>query len=118
MEILKYIEAVAAHLSDFAIFALLAILITVHGKTLIERIFPGKGSKAESRVEQKTSKEWFDGLEGISSQLATIAGNHIEHVQMGVDDIKETQKETTRLLTQAVGILQEIKEYGVKVRRK
>ena len=117
METLTAIQHIASRLSDFAIFALLAILIVVHGKTIIEKVWPTKEQK-ENQTENKTSKQWFDGLEEINRQLATLAGNHIEHVQMGVDDVKENQKEMTRLLNQTVGILQEIKEYGVKIRKK
>lgn len=58
--------------------------------------------------------EWGKRFDTLDSGLATIAGNHLEHVQAGLNEMMLLQKEMLKLQQESIQVLKEMQKYGIK----
>lgn len=119
-EIFSEILKIAGSLSDFATFALIALFVVIFQEDIRAKFFSKKKSPGED-LPEKSSKEWFDGIE---EQISLLESNHLHHVQESVNEVLremrdavETQSKHGEKLDETRDTLRSIIRDGIRIRK-
>lgn len=73
--------------------------------------------KKTKKNNENGDESVYNRLESIQTELSIIGGNHLDHVQKGIDTLHSKHDQTIRILDKMTYIIEDIKNNGIECRK-